>query len=155
MQICIEHYKQLAPEASTSLAESLAEMYDQWKDTNHTWTPQAILLAAKAPEGDLWLAKNDSDQLLGFALFRKALDEVELLYIHVDIGFQRLGVGATLMNTSLQELEDSSMNTIFLEVRPSNKNANLLYKKLGFTLAGRRPRYYHDGEDALIMVKKL
>ncbi|HEY9830216.1 MAG TPA: ribosomal-protein-alanine N-acetyltransferase, partial [Stenomitos sp.] len=39
-----------------------------------------------------------------------------------------------------------------LEVKPSNQAALSLYQKFGFTLAGRRRRYYKDtGEDALIL----
>ena len=39
-----------------------------------------------------------------------------------------------------------------LEVRQSNKVAQGLYEKLGFTKKGIRPHYYSDnGEDALIM----
>jgi ribosomal-protein-alanine N-acetyltransferase len=43
---------------------------------------------------------------------------------------------------------------VFLEVRPSNPNAQALYQSLGFHEIGRRPRYYpaHQGrEDAIVM----
>ena len=39
-----------------------------------------------------------------------------------------------------------------LEVRPSNVIARAFYKKWGFTVRGRRKRYYPD-EDALIMTR--
>jgi ribosomal-protein-alanine N-acetyltransferase len=39
-----------------------------------------------------------------------------------------------------------------LEVRASNEIAQELYRKYGFRVTGRRPRYYSsDGEDAIIM----
>ena len=40
---------------------------------------------------------------------------------------------------------------MILEVRPSNRRAQLLYRRLGYHVIGRRPRYYGDGEDALVM----
>jgi ribosomal-protein-alanine N-acetyltransferase len=43
---------------------------------------------------------------------------------------------------------------VFLEVRPSNPNAQTLYESMGFREIGRRPRYYpaHNGrEDAIVM----
>jgi len=42
-----------------------------------------------------------------------------------------------------------------LEVRASNDPARLLYEKLGFQQAGRRPGYYRNPrEDALILRKE-
>ncbi|MDA2917807.1 ribosomal-protein-alanine N-acetyltransferase RimI, partial [Nitrospinae bacterium AH_259_B05_G02_I21] len=41
--------------------------------------------------------------------------------------------------------------TASLEVRLSNEAAQQLYASYGFVVAGRRARYYQDGEDALIM----
>jgi len=39
-----------------------------------------------------------------------------------------------------------------LEVRVGNDAAKALYRSFGFTVAGRRPRYYtDDGEDAYVM----
>ncbi len=34
--------------------------------------------------------------------------------------------------------------------RETNLPAQRIYRNAGFLLAGRRPRYYDDGEDALI-----
>ena len=42
-----------------------------------------------------------------------------------------------------------------LEVRVSNDVARRLYEQVGYRLAGRRRRYYQDGEDALIMTTPL
>ena len=42
-----------------------------------------------------------------------------------------------------------------LEVKASNQGALSLYSKLGFDEVGRRPRYYSDGEDALLLQKQL
>jgi ribosomal-protein-alanine N-acetyltransferase len=38
-----------------------------------------------------------------------------------------------------------------LEVRASNQPARALYARAGFVVDGRRPRYYPDGEDAVLM----
>jgi len=45
--------------------------------------------------------------------------------------------------------------TVTLEVRERNTPAIALYRGLGFSVAGRRPRYYGDGEDALIMTRPV
>lgn len=49
------------------------------------------------------------------------------------------------------------MNTsvVLLEVRASNHAAIHLYEKEGFEIVGSRPRFYNDGEDAILMNKYL
>jgi hypothetical protein len=36
-------------------------------------------------------------------------------------------------------------------VRPGNASAHALYRRLGFALTGRRPGYYRDGGEALVL----
>ena len=48
-----------------------------------------------------------------------------------------------------------SAERVLLEVRVSNAPAMRLYLKRGYVGCGVRPRYYADGEDALIMQKRL
>ena len=44
---------------------------------------------------------------------------------------------------------------VWLDVRPSNEAALRLYQGAGYRSTGRRPRYYHDGEDALLLERTL
>jgi ribosomal-protein-alanine N-acetyltransferase len=44
---------------------------------------------------------------------------------------------------------------MFLEVAAQNTAARALYAALGFTETGRRPAYYEDGGDALILALAL
>jgi ribosomal-protein-alanine acetyltransferase len=44
---------------------------------------------------------------------------------------------------------------IRLEVRALNTGAQQLYRKLGYTVTQRLPRYYSNGGDGLLMVKSL
>jgi len=80
----------------------------------------------------------------------------DLLYIYVMPAARGQGL-ATLMLTSLiEELEQNSqLEALLLEVRPSNTAAMTLYKNLGFLEVGRRKRYYSDGEDAMVLSRAL
>ncbi len=64
------------------------------------------------------------------------------------------GLSRPLLERLLAECEAEDIPEVFLEVRPSNAPAIALYKKYGFTGAGLRKRYYSDGEDAVIMVRR-
>jgi ribosomal-protein-alanine N-acetyltransferase len=94
-----------------------------------------------------------SGQLSGYCIVSIAAGEAHLLNICIHPSLQRLGYGRQLLLTALGQARDAGVETIFLEVRPSNDIAIALYRSLGFRLIGRRPSYYQadDGrEDAVI-----
>jgi ribosomal-protein-alanine N-acetyltransferase len=47
------------------------------------------------------------------------------------------------------------LDAAWLEVRAGNAAAIALYERFGFTTVGRRPGYYADGEDALVMCLRV
>ncbi len=61
------------------------------------------------------------------------------------------GLGRLLLTTGLDRLRRGGAATVKLEVRESNDPARSLYRDVGFAPARRVPRYYDDGEDALVM----
>jgi ribosomal-protein-alanine N-acetyltransferase len=78
--------------------------------------------------------------------------EAHLIAIGVRDGYRRLGIGEGLLIATIGLTQVVNANVATLEVRASNEIAQALYKKYGFQVVGRRPRYYSsDGEDAIIM----
>ncbi|MEF8856565.1 MAG: ribosomal protein S18-alanine N-acetyltransferase [Haloplanus sp.] len=65
---------------------------------------------------------------------------------------RRNGVGRSLLRQSLVTLAIDGAEVVKLEVRESNDVARTLYRDTGFEVARRVPRYYRDGEDALVMI---
>jgi ribosomal protein S18 acetylase RimI-like enzyme len=65
--------------------------------------------------------------------------------------YQRRGIGKALLEACEQQLP---MPVIRLSVRASNQVAILLYFNRGYVKVGEWPRYYNDGEAAIIMEKK-
>ncbi len=120
---------------------------------SHPWSKQLFLeeldnsyslcLKAVSKEGDLF----------GYIMLRKIVDEVHLLNIAVKKEVRNKGVAKALISEAQKHFAD--LLCIVLEVRVSNKPAIELYKKLGFEQLYVRKRYYPDGEDALIMEKKI
>jgi ribosomal-protein-alanine N-acetyltransferase len=65
------------------------------------------------------------------------------------------GIGRRLLREALVELSLSGAVVAKLEVRAGNDAARSLYRAEGFEPTRRVPRYYGDGEDALLLVTDL
>ena len=91
----------------------------------------------------------DNDKLVGFLIFKKLYDVIDLLYIVVDSIYRREGIATMLVNY-LFELD---FEKIMLEVSVDNKNAIKLYKKFNFKIINIRKNYY-DNVDAYVMEAK-
>ncbi len=82
------------------------------------------------------------------------LDESHITNIAVDPFYQRQGYGQEMMDVLQAKAIELGAKNMTLEVRVSNVAAQKLYENNGFTVEGRRVRYYSDNnEDAIIMWK--
>jgi ribosomal-protein-alanine acetyltransferase len=108
------------------------------------WTPDSYL------DHDCRVAVIHS-RVVGFLATRAtAADEREILNLAVQPASRRAGIGRILIETVLAEGRGTAW---FLEVRESNQTAINLYKTLGFLPAGRRENYYHDPQEAAIVMR--
>ena len=85
-------------------------------------------------------------------------DEAEFLSIAIDAPYRGKGLSRTLLLTHLGHLAGRGVRTIFLEVEENNQPARRLYDWAGFSVVGRRDRYYRqDAEqlNALLMRRDL
>ena len=108
--------------------------------------PRALLLVA---------ARGEEGTPVGYAAFRRAVDEAELLRLAVDPAERRQGIARALVAAGLDRLRGGDLQVCFLEVRVDNEPAIQLYRALGFGVAGRRKGYYRDGTDAVIFALEL
>lgn len=79
------------------------------------------------------------------------LDELHILKVATHPAYRRHGLATSLLEAAHEEARRQRGRGLILEVRPSNRAALLLYRRLGYQVVGRRPRYYSDGEDATVM----
>jgi [ribosomal protein S18]-alanine N-acetyltransferase len=90
--------------------------------------------------------------LLALGCSWSILDEVHIILLAVHPNYRQRSLGLAMVLGLLDLAVRRGANYATLEVKASNQAAIALYKKQGFTIAGRRPHYYEDtGEDALIM----
>jgi [ribosomal protein S18]-alanine N-acetyltransferase len=92
------------------------------------------------------------DRIVGFAGIWLMVDEAHITTFGVHPDWRRQGIGRQLLLNLVELSGTLRARRLTLEVRASNEAAQALYRSFGFTVAGRRPRYYtDDGEDALVM----
>jgi len=89
----------------------------------------------------------DNNILVGFIIYEKVYEVIDILYIIVDEIYRRRGIASLLMDTLLNF---DNYERIMLEVRCDNSNAIKLYKKYNFKIINIREKYY-DNNDAYVM----
>ncbi len=97
------------------------------------------------------------DKVLGYSLLSLAVGEAHILNISVDPAEQNQGIGRKMME-NLIDYARGRAETVFLEVRPSNTAAIVLYESLGFNEIGIRKGYYpaeNGREDAIMLALQL
>ena len=93
-------------------------------------------------------------QLVGFAGVdvKRSEDVAWIATIGVLPEYRRRGIASAMLREIEARLE---VGRIRLSVRASNQTAIQLYILFGYTRYGSWPRYYNDGEDALVLEKVL
>ncbi len=102
-----------------------------------------------------WVLRDPSRTLIGYFLVMGVVDEAHLLNVAVAASWQGRGLGRLLLNQSVACARGLGMESMLLEVRPSNGRALDIYRRYGFTEIGRRKGYYPapngTREDAIVM----
>ena len=120
----------------------------------HPWS-RANFMDSLASGYDAWVLRDGAGTLAGYFLLMYAVDEAHLLDVAVAAARHGSGVGRYLLDRIAARAREQRMESILLEVRPSNARALQVYERYGYTEIGRRKGYYpaHEGrrEDAIVM----
>jgi ribosomal-protein-alanine N-acetyltransferase len=94
--------------------------------------------------------------LLGFLVTSHVGPEWEIENIAVCSQVRRCGLGSRVIREFLVLAKQRGAESVFLEVRESNRAARALYERAGFVETRRRKNYYSGPlEDAVIYRKAL
>lgn len=105
--------------------------------------------------GRLSLTAKRRGVLVGYLFAMWFFDEMHVNKIAVEEHERRQGIALTLMNQCLAFAREHGVKSVALEVRKSNSGAQAFYEMLDFEPLYARPRYYPDGETAVVMVRKI
>ena len=120
----------------------------------HPWTPEVFLRELRLPFSKIVLARlagESSGAVVGYLCRWLTAGALEIQNVAVHPDWRRRSIGRRLVEHTLTEASQLDAQTALLEVRRHNVPAISLYRGLGFRETGVRPRYYADGEDALLM----
>lgn len=132
---------------------------------DHPWTQgnftdsinagyQAQLLTAGEHVG-LSAGRAPQNELLGYFVAMKGVDEVHLLNITVAPTHQRQGWARVMLDALVLWSRGQGAQWLWLEVRVSNVRAQAVYERYGFRHVGTRRNYYpataSRREDAIVM----
>lgn len=116
------------------------------------WQPEQFLQELDNPLSQVVLLRVDG-QLCGYICYWLVVDELQILNVATAPEWQRQGVADRLLRQAIENCQGPGLATAWLEVRVGNLPAIRLYQRHGFIVSGTRRGYYHDGEDALLMLR--
>ena len=116
------------------------------------WSSASVAEELTGPRRRAWVA---GSPVAAYAVSSRAGDVVDLQRIAVAPAHRGAGVAASLMGSLLDAARSDGATRVLLEVAADNEGALALYARHGFVEIDRRPAYYRDGRDALVLELSL
>ena len=131
------------------IKDNLEEDYDNF------WNYNILLQELKNEDSYYVVAKDEQNEIVGFAGVQFILDEADITNIVTQKKSRNCGIGTKLLEELIIVSKQKSIKNITLEVNENNKYALKLYEKLEFKEIGRRKKYYNGKDTAIIMELKI
>lgn len=117
----------------------------------HPWSEKALeLLCGEAAFG---FAAVEGDAVVAYGGLLTVLDEGQVTNIATHPDHRRRGLGECVLKALLEKATQKGLSFVTLEVREGNAPAIALYQKLGFSVVGRRPRFYTAPVEAALLMQ--
>lgn len=119
------------------------------------WTLQSFYREIQENPYSRYLVAYRQERLVAYIGGWLITDQLHITNLAVDPQERGNGLAKKLLDELVRLSRKEGINKATLEVRVSNDAAINLYRKNGFAIVGRRPKYYiNNQEDALIMWKE-
>ena len=150
-----DRHLQLRPANANDPAALAALELEVFGDSNHTPWSENLFADDLALPGHIWWVAHDEGSIVGYAGGVVAGGEIQIDNVAVAPSRRREGIAARLLARVTYDAQMLGATTSVLEVDVDNAAAQALYAGLGYAEVGRRPNYYGQGHDALIMEVQL
>jgi ribosomal-protein-alanine N-acetyltransferase len=114
------------------------------------WTAAAVVDELDPARRRALVAERDGE-VVGYAVASVAGDVADLHRVAVAVRVRRHGLGTALLAHLREACRAAGATRMLLEVSASNDAALAFYAAEGWVDLDRRPRYYRDGSDALVL----
>lgn len=105
--------------------------------------------------GDTFLVAEQGGTILGYIAGITSWREGHIISLAVVPSWRRKGIATQLVEELCAIFTNHDKKRVKLEVRVSNNPAITLYEKMGFEKQKIVKNYYENGEDAVMMKKRL
>jgi len=92
-------------------------------------------------------------EVVAYLVTMEAGDVVDLLRVGVDPAWRRCGIAGVLLDVAVEHAQGAAVppDAMLLEVSALNEGARAFYQAAGFGEISRRPGYYRDDSDAVVL----
>lgn len=119
------------------------------------WSYRSFEDSLNLPYGRFYVAKIEG-KVVGYIGLYLVGEDGDITNVAVLSQYRRKGIAGKLIEKVIKCAKENGVNSINLEVRPSNSSAIELYTKYGFEELGKRKNFYSKPtEDAIILRKDV
>ncbi len=135
--------------------EDIEEVYriNRRSFTTDAWSREAIEREFKLPYSLRYVLEKE-EKIIGYSFVWLIKGEALLMTFAIDPACRGRGLGRYFLLGLIEKLKGKA-EILQLDVRKSNLPAIRLYRSVGFRIVRERPKFYSDGETALMMELEL
>lgn len=116
---------------------------------SHPWTEEDFIKVLRRRNCIGMVAEFD-ERVVGYFLYELFPHSLHIESFAVDHGFWRAGVGRRMAEKLIGKLESGRRRRITVNVRERNLDAQLFFKRMGFTCYDTKREFFNNGEDAYV-----
>lgn len=114
------------------------------------WNANVLEKELENPLSDYIVAINENE-VVGYAGLWQPCDEGHITNIVTKLDKRGNKIASKMLEKLIKIAKNKNLKCVTLEVNVHNEIAINLYKKYNFKEIGKRPKYYYNTDDALIM----
>jgi L-amino acid N-acyltransferase YncA len=146
---CIEFINSLVEEGAEILRDTKVTREEEadWLGKTLARVEKGELIDVIAEVDGKMMANSEVEKRSGF------MSHVGYLGIGIKAGYRGIGIGTQIMQTLMKESKKAGLKILVLDSFATNKEAQALYKKVGFRETGRIPKAVHKNGKYIDMVR--